>query len=182
MYSEALKGNKNMSVFQSVPEEVEAVFREFRSCELSTCSRDGTPVTWPIEAFYQPEKRRFFLTTSIGLAQKAFNIRRNPNISMLFSNPTGSGLSDPPAVLVQGDAKVSDEIKVEYTGELGEFGQVAFMRQPAAKLYSSNPLTRYLFDWYYMRLVIYVTPSRILWWDHADFNQKPNEMEVSYVD
>lgn len=171
-----------MTVFQNIPEEVEAVFRDFLSCELSTCAMDGTPVTWPIEPLYQPEKGRFLVTTSIGLAQKAFNIRRNPNISMLFSNSTGSGLSDPPAVLIQGNAQVSDEIKVAFTGDLAEFGLVAFRRQPAAELYSNNPLMRYLFDWYYMRLVISVTPRRILWWDHADFSLKPNEMEVNNVD
>ncbi len=30
-----------------VPAEVSAVVREFRSCELSTIARDGTPVAWP---------------------------------------------------------------------------------------------------------------------------------------
>jgi len=171
-----------MTVFLEVPQEVEAVFRTFLSCELSTCSKDGAPVTWPIEPCYQAEKGQFLLTTSIGLAQKAFNIRRNPNVSLLFSNPTGSGLSDPPAVLVQGTATASGEIYTDFQGELNEFAQVAFRRQPAAELYSGNPLTRYLFDWYYMRLVIHVTPRRILWWDHADFSLKPNEMEVCYVE
>jgi len=171
-----------MTVLLDVPEAVEAVFRDFLSCELTTCAKDGTPVTWPIEPYYQPEKGRFLVTTSIGLAQKAFNIRRNPNISMLFSNPTGSGLAHPPAVLVQGQAKVSDEVSVDYVGELREFASAAFRRQPAAELYSSNPLMRYLFDWYYMRLTIHVIPRRVLWWDHADFNLKPNEMEVCYVD
>lgn len=171
-----------MTQFEYIPEDVEAVFRNFLSCELSTCAKDGTPVTWPIEPLFQPEKGRFLVTTSIGLAQKAFNIQRNPKISMLFSNSTGSGLSDPPAVLVQGNAQVSDEVNVAFVGDLAEFGLVAFRRQPAAKWYSNNPLMRYLFDWYYMRLVITVKPGRILWWDHADFNLRPNEMEVSYVD
>lgn len=165
----------------TVPAEVEVVFREFRTCELSTLAKDGTPVTWPTEPFYQPEKGRFLITTSIGLAQKAYNIRRNPRVALLFSDPTGSGLADPPAVLVQGEASAPDEIITSFTGELEELGRVAFRRQPAGELYSSNPLLRYLFDWYYMRLVIYVTPHRILWWDHADFGQSPHQMEVSHV-
>ena len=40
---------------------------------------------------------------------------------------------------------------------------------------------RYLFDWYYMRLLIHVTPRRLLWWEHADFTQVPCELEVQYV-
>jgi hypothetical protein len=37
----------------------------------------------------------------------------------------------------------------------------AFRHQPASGFYSGNPITRYLFDWYYMRLVIHVTLRRI---------------------
>jgi len=165
----------------SVPVELDAVFREFRTCELSTLAKDGTPVTWPTEPFYQPEKGRFLITTSIGLAQKAYNIRRNPQVALLFSDPTGTGLADPPAALVQGDASAPDEIFTNFTEEFEEVGRVAFQRQPAGELYSSNPLMRYLFDWYYMRLIIYVTPRRILWWDHADFGHAPHEMAVSHV-
>ncbi len=165
----------------TVPAEVEVVFREFRTCELSTLANDGTPVTWPTYAMYQPANGRFLITTSIGLAQKAYNIRRNPRVALLFSDPTGTGLAASPVVLVQGQASEPDEITTSFSGELGEAGRVAFRRQPAGELYSSNPLLRYLFDWYYMRLVIHVTPRRILWWDHADFGQAPHEMEVSHV-
>ena len=48
-------------------------------------------------------------------------------------------------------------------------------------MYSANPLMRYLFDWYYMRLYIYVRPRRILFWPGANFGQKPNELEVDHV-
>ena len=51
------------------------------------------------------------LTTSIGLPNKAFNARRDGRISLLFSDQTASGLQDPPAVLVQGDAEVPEEIQ-----------------------------------------------------------------------
>jgi len=171
-----------MTAVQNLPRELEAVFRKFRTCEMTTLSKDGVPVTWPVEPYYMPEKGQFLIATSIGLAQKAHNIRRNPKISLFFSTPTGSGLLDPPAVLVQGDASAPDEIFTTFTGELAEFGTLAFSRQPSAELYSSNPLMRYLFDWYYMRLVIYVTPRSILWWDQANFNLKPHEMEVCHVD
>ncbi len=164
-----------------VPAQVQAVFREFRTCELSTLAKDGTPVTWPTEPFYQRQNGRFIISASIGLAQKVYNIRRNPRVALLFSNATGSGLADPPAVLVQGDARAPDEIITAFTGELAEAGRAAFQRQPAAELYSSNPLMRYLFDWYYMRLIITVTPRRILWWDHADFGRAPHTVEVSHV-
>ncbi len=135
----------------NLPPEVEAVFREFRTCEMSTLVRDGTPITWPTLPFWRPDEGRFLITTSIGLPHKAFNVRRNPRVSLLISNPTASGLTNPPAVLVQGDAEAPDEVE-------------------ASGFYSSNPITRYLFYWYYMRLTIYVSPRRILWWPGATSN------------
>jgi nitroimidazol reductase NimA-like FMN-containing flavoprotein (pyridoxamine 5'-phosphate oxidase superfamily) len=163
-----------------LPKEIEAMFREFRTCELSTLAKDGTPITWPTSPLYQPEKGHFLIATSIGLPQKAFNIRRNPRVSLLFSDSTGSGLVDPPAVLVQGDAEAQDEI-VTMDKRSESLARVVFSRQPVGEMYSSNALLRYLFDWYYMRLLIYVTPRRILWLDKGDFARTPHEMEVNYV-
>lgn len=155
-----------------VPPEVEAVFREFRTCEMSTLARNETPISWPTLPFWRPEEGRFLITTSIGLPHKAFNVRRNPKVSLLFSDPTASGLESPPAVLVQGDAEAPDEVVTTLEGFRDELREVS-RRQPASGFYSSNPLTRYLFDWYYMRLMIYVTPRRILWWPSGDFSLDP---------
>ena len=163
-----------------LPAQVEAVLREFRTCELSTFAKDGTPVTWPMSALYQRERGRFLITTSIGLPEKAFNIRRDSRVSLLFSDPTAAGLVDPPAVLVQGDAEVPDEI-VTGTEEFEEMARVLFPRQPAAELYSANWLMRRLFDWYYIRLAIRVTPRRILWWDRGDFTAAPHERRAGDV-
>lgn len=96
----------------TLPLTLEQVIWEFRTCEFSTIGRDGTPITWPVMPLYQPEQGRFLVTTAAGLAQKALNVRRNPRVSLLFSNPTGSGLDNPPAVLVQGTAVAPDEIVV----------------------------------------------------------------------
>ena len=95
------------SVAISIPAEVEAVFREFRTCEFTTLARDGTPITWPMLPFWRPDTGQFMTTTSIGLPDKAFNIRRDPRVSLLFSDPTGSGLDNPPTVLVQGHAGIT---------------------------------------------------------------------------
>jgi len=100
----------DFSTVFGVPVEVGAVVREFRSCELSTFARDGTPVTWPTMPFFEPDRQRFLITSSVGLAQKALNIRRDGRVAMLFSDPTGSGLVRPPAVLIQGDAESPEEL------------------------------------------------------------------------
>ena len=157
------------------------VFTEVRTCELSTFSRKGTPMTWPVVAFITPPgSDQFVFCTSIGLPQKAFNIRRNPHVSFLFSDPTGSGLEDPPSVLVQGDAEISTEIRVGFPGTKEQLTKIA-KRQPTGSMFSGNPITRYLMDWYVMRLHIYVTPRRVLWWDHGDFTSEPQELVVDNV-
>ena len=164
----------------SLPPQLEEVFSEFRTCEMSTLAKDGSPITWPTLPFWRPEEERFLITTSIGLPHKAFNIRRNPHVSLLFSNPTASGLTDPPFVLVQGDAQAPDKVETSMEGFEEEMRR-ALRRQPAGGKYSGNPLARYLFDWYYMRLMIYVTPRRILWWPAGDFERTPLEVGVDRV-
>jgi hypothetical protein len=80
-------------------------------------------------------------------------------------------------VLVQGAAESPDEVTASIEGFESEVRRV-FRRQPASGFYSGNPITRYLFDWYYMRLVIHVTPRCILWWPKGDFWQAPLEVTV----
>ncbi len=164
----------------SIPDELVAVFREFRTCELTTLTGDAAPVTWPLTSLYLPEEKRFFLATSIGLPQKAFNIRRNPRVSLFFSDPTASGLENPPAVLVQGDAEAPDGVAT-WSPELEALARSVFRRQPAGELYSRIGVLRYLFDWYYMRLVINVIPRRLLWWSGADFTRAPRVLRLDDV-
>ena len=164
-----------------LPPEVAAVFREFRVCELTTLAQDGTPTTWPLAARYQPDGR-FLMTTSIGFPQKAFNIRRNPRVSMLFSDSTGSGLNTPPAVLVQGDAVAEDKIITSVEGLEEYWRETIFRRQPASEIIGGNAITPKLMDWYYMRLLIFVTPRLIQWWPNGDFTQPAHQLEVNRVE
>ena len=48
-------------------------------------------------------------------------------------------------------------------------------------VYGANALTRWFFDWYYMRLLIWIAPRRVRWWDEGDFAAAPQEMEVRHV-
>ena len=153
------------------------MLHEFRTCEFSTLARDGTPIAWPVVALWRPEEGRFVITTSVGLKQKALNVRRDPRVSLLFSDPTASGLADPPAVLVQGETTSPDEVRTSPAG-FEEYWRRLFERQPKGSMYSANPLARYLFDCYYMRLYIFVRPRRILWWPQGDFGRAPEELEV----
>jgi hypothetical protein len=92
------------------------IIEKYFTCEFTTLSRNGSPVTWPVSPRLLADGR-FLLTTSIGMPQKAFNIRRNPKVSMLFSEPTGSGVAEPGAVLIQGDATAEDRIVTDVASD-----------------------------------------------------------------
>lgn len=165
-----------------LPEPALTIVRRYRTCELTTIAKNGTPITWPVCARLQGDGR-FLLSTSIGLPQKAFNIRRDPRVSLLFSEPRGSGVQTPGAVLVQGDATCEDRIVSDLSTlpELEDyFVENIFARQPAGKMWSTW-LGRRLLPSYYMRLLIYVTPVRIAYWPSRDFSRPAQEIEVSHV-
>lgn len=156
------------------------MFREFCTCEFSTLARDGAPTSWPLITPWQPQEGRFLLTTSIAMSRKALNVRRDGRVSLLFSDPTASGLQNPPALLVQGDGEAPDEIHTS-PNEAMEYWIRTFGIQPAGTMYSAYRLMRYLFDWYYMRLYIYVRPRRIFLWPEGDFARARREIVVGRV-
>ena len=157
------------------------IIDNYFTCEFTTLSRDGSPVTWPVSPRLQADGR-LLLTTSIGLPQKAFNIRRNPKVSMLFSEPMGSGVSDPAAVLIQGDATATDRIETDVSSdpELAALLETLFRRQPAGAFWSTWLGRRVMWP-YYMRLLIYVTPRRAVFWPTRDFTSAPEELDLAEV-
>jgi hypothetical protein len=135
-----------------------SVLDAYRTCEFATIARDGTPLAWPTSPFRQPDGT-LLVTTSIAFAQKALNVRRDGRVSLLFSDPTASGLSDPVQIFVQGEAVCADEPTTSPAG-LEEFWSMLFFRQPSSRAYTL-PVVRSLTDWYYTRLLITVTPRSV---------------------
>jgi hypothetical protein len=145
--------------------DLPTLFASYRTAELATIGKDGAPIAWPVMAV--PDGERLVVSTSVGLPGKAFNIRRDPRVSLLFSDPTGSALDDPPAVLVQGAAECPDVVVVDPAGR-EDYWRTLFARQPSARHYGATPLTRRLFDWYYMRLFVEIVPRRVVLVDRPD--------------
>jgi hypothetical protein len=157
------------------------IIDNYFTCEFTTLSRDGSPQTWPVSPRLLADGR-LLLTTSIGLPQKAFNIRRNPKVSLLFSEPTGSGISEPGAVLIQGDAIAEDRIVTDVSSDpdLAALMATVTKRQPAGAFWSTWLGRRVMWP-YYMRILIYVTPRRALSWPNRDFTQSPEELDLNEV-
>ncbi|NEA68781.1 pyridoxamine 5'-phosphate oxidase family protein [Streptomyces sp. SID12488] len=130
----------------------------YRTCEFVTLGRDGTPLTWPTAARRRKDGT-LLVTTSLAFAQKALNVRRDGRVALLFSDPTGSGLTDAPQLFVTGTAVCPDDI---VTGPEGaeDYWTTLFERQPDSRKYVVPP-GRWLMGWYYLRLHITVTPTRV---------------------
>jgi hypothetical protein len=157
------------------------IIDNYFTCELTTLSRNGSPVTWPVSPRLLADGR-FLLTTSIGMPHKAFNIRRNPKVSMLFSEPTGSGVAEPGAVLIQGHATAEDRIVTDMASDpdVAALLETIVKRQPAGAFWSTSIGRRVMWP-YYLRILIYVTPRRALFWPARDFGTPPHELDVREV-
>lgn len=139
--------------------DLAATIDAYRTCELATIGKDGTVMAWPTSGLSRPDGT-FLLTTSLAYPQKAFNVRRDGRVALLFSDPTASGIERPRQILVRGTATCPDEVHVAPEGDLAEFWVRLFERQPACRKYLDWPATS-LTDFYFMRLLIRVTPSEI---------------------
>jgi len=153
------------------------MIREYRTCEFTTLS-NGSPQTWPVSPLLLKDGR-FLIATNIGLPQKALNVRRNPKVSLLFSDPTGSGITEPGAILIQGDAISDDHIVADISSEpdLAALAETVFARQPAGSFMISRPGRR-LFPYYCIRILIYVTPRRGYLWPARDFTRPPEQIDI----
>src|SRR5205809_8064719 len=93
----------------SLPQDVQAVFERFVTTEYTTVDPRGQPITWPVTPYYQRGEGCVDVTTGVGYPKKADDARANSRVSLLFSDPTGSGLAHPPMVLVQGTARADED-------------------------------------------------------------------------
>ena len=150
-----------MSPTTQIPAEVLPALRAYRTAEFATVGRSGVPIAWPTAVLASDEGSSVLLGTAIGFPQKAFNVRRNPRVALLFSDPTGSGAPALRQVLVQGTARCTDEVVTSPVGYERYWSRL-WELQPVGRVYDTNPVTRWAMGWYFMRLMITVTPSRVL--------------------
>src|SRR5947208_6387565 len=154
----------------SLPAEVQAVFDRFTTTEYTTIDRHGQPITWPVTPYYRPGAGAIDVCTGIGYPKKANDAAGNPRVALLFSDPTGSGLQDPPMVLVQGTADVDDR---DLDANRRRYARESVEKLPAiAKLQPPEALRRFL-SWYYTRIYVHVRPERIYVWPRGDAAVEP---------
>jgi hypothetical protein len=157
-------------VTASLPAEVQSVFERFVTTELTTIDGRGQPITWPVTPFYQAGAPCIDVTTGLGYPKKADDARRDPRVALLFSDPHGSGLADPPMILVQGSAQVDDR---DLDANAERYARESGARFPGTAATRLPPPLRRFFAWYFDRIYIHVRPERVYVWPHGDLDSEP---------
>ncbi|MBV8432282.1 MAG: hypothetical protein JO244_14035 [Solirubrobacterales bacterium] len=154
----------------SLPPDVQAVFDRFITTELTTIDRQGQPITWPVTPYYSPGDPCIDVTTGLGYPKKARDAEANPLVSLLFSEPTGSGLSQPPMVLVQGSADVDDR---DLAANRERYAREAVEKLPATGQMLPPAAVRRRLDWYFARIYIHIRPERVYVWPQSEVGSEP---------
>jgi pyridoxamine 5'-phosphate oxidase-like protein len=157
-------------VTSSLPHDVRDCFERFITCEYTTVDARQQPITWPVTPYYTQGGPTIDLSTGLGYPKKAEDARRNPNVSLLFSDPTGSGVSGT-RVLVQGTARVDDE---DLDANRERYWRESVEKLPATKSMLPPKSLRGLLGWYFTRIYVGVRPERVFVWPDGDFAKEPH--------
>jgi hypothetical protein len=139
----------------------------FVTTEYASLDRAGSPVTWPVTPYLG--EHTIDVSTGLTYPLKAERARRNPKVTLSFSQPRGSGLGHPAAFVVQGLATVRD---ADLQANSARYLEVSHARFP--HIYASTPTAMLRgMAFYWARIWIEVTPVRVLWWLNGDLDAAP---------
>jgi hypothetical protein len=153
------------------PEELLPLFEQAITVEYASLTRAGAPVTYPVTPYVGEDGLTLDVSTGLTYPAKAERARRNSNVALLYSDPLGSGLDAAPVVLVQGMATVRD---ADLQANTDRYVRLSMAKAPDT--YEGQPkfLLRSV-AWYYARIWIQVTPTRMLWWPAGRLDEQPPE-------
>lgn len=158
-----------------LPDDVTCVLDRTLACELSMCAGNGPPITIPMAFLWRPDTWQFVLSSGIVVRKKLDRLRRDQRVALSFSEFFGSGLSEPPAVLVQGVATVVD--KVFAAEGMEDFWRMLFQKKPGAQEVLCDPEERTgLRAKFYWRARILVRPEK-MWTMHGE----PGHQELERI-
>jgi hypothetical protein len=157
-------------VTSSLPQQARDAFDRFVTTEYTAVGAREQPITWPVTPYYEQGDPTIDVSTGLGYPKKADDAIRRPKVSLLFSDPTGSGVERPAQVLVQGIAEVDDQ-NLERNSE--RYFRESSVKLPATKKMHPPKPMRAMFSWYYTRIYVYVRPERVFIWRDGDVGAEP---------
>ena len=154
----------------TLPQEVRDAFERFLTCEYTTVDARQQPIVWPVTPYYSSGAPTLDTTTGLGYPKKANDARRNPQVAMLFSDPTGSGIQSGIQVLVQGMAEVDDR---DLKANRERYEREAVVKLPRGRSVLLPRIVRGMLGWYYNRIYVKVRPERVFVWPDGDIAKPP---------
>jgi len=160
----------NRAMTATLPADIQRVFDRFVTTEFTTVDGRGQPITWPLTPYYGPGDPCIDVTTGLGYPKKAKDARANPKVSLLFSDPTGSGIEGSPHVLVQGTADVDDR---DLDANRERYRRESVEKLPGIKGEMPPRAFDRILAWYFTRIYIRVRPERVYVWPDGDLASEP---------
>jgi len=154
----------------SLPQQARDAFSRFVTTEFTTIGAKRQPITWPVTPYYSDGEPTVDISTGLGYPKKADDAKRNPRVSLLFSDPTGSGMEGAGQVLVQGIADVDDS---NLAANRERYWRESTVKLPATKKMHPPKPMRAMIGWYYTRIYVLVRPERVFVWPGPDASAEP---------
>ena len=158
---------------QLLPDWMYHAIEESSTCQFTSVTARGVPVALPVILnHFDPDAGTLIVSSPIAM-KRVENVRRHPEVALLFS-PVGAGAHEPPhVVLAQGRAEVDDADPD--TGWKRYFAGWARRYPPTRE---SLARMSQMIPGYARRAIIRVEPVRFLGWEDGDLERAPNIVEV----
>lgn len=154
-----------MSGLHDLPERVFKLIETGVVSNFCTVSKAGVPIDNPTYYFPSDDMKTLDIATSLANPAKGERVRRNPKVGLGIE-----GAADEPVVIVNGRGAVRDSDLQKncerYIAETGFKGIGATLTWEQAR----QSIT------YWTRLIIEVTPTRVMWWDSPAAMDKPPQV------
>lgn len=152
------------------PAELGEVFERAVTVEYASLTRTGAPVTIPTTPYLGEDGRSIDVSTGLTYPAKAERARRDPRVALLFADPVGSDLRDPPVVVVQGLATVRD---ADLQANTDRYVRVSQEKLPEVTKGQPRFVLKRL-NWYYARIWVEITPLHMRWWPSRALDEAPS--------
>jgi hypothetical protein len=154
------------------PSFLAEIANKFVTCEYASLTGRGQPIAFPCNQYLGDGT--IDISTGLTYPVKAERARYNPKVSLLFSDPTGSGIDDPAATLVLGHAAVRD---ANLQANTDRYVGSAVRKFPA----TYDDIPKWILrqsQWYFTRIWVEVTPLRVLWWPNGKLESAPERWDA----
>jgi len=145
-----------LTPIRSMPENVQRLIEGAPFTEYATVSAAAVPINTPTYVFPGDDLGLLALATGLAYPAKAERARRNPKVGLLIE-----GRADEPVVSIRGKAAVRD---ADLTGNARRYiSETGFEGISYGLTWSEARKA----VWYWTRVIVEVTPEKIMWWENA---------------